>query len=218
MLKELKVAEPELREHIEADLRWFKYASAQATDKVLSDLFTANKDMFDGTTVRAQHILMTPKDKTPQTAQKAVADLRAIKTAVENEVNAALAKLPPSADKLARETERQKLLSETFGKYAKEKSDCPSKANGGAVGPFPKAGFMVAAFSNAAFAMKPYEMSDAVATPFGYHLLLVTERKAGKEVKFEEVKEVVKEVYLDRLHESLAGQLRQKASIVYPKQ
>jgi peptidyl-prolyl cis-trans isomerase C len=214
MLTELKVAEKELREHIEADLRWFKYAGAQATDKALSDLFNANKDMFDGTTVKAQHILVTAKGKDAKTAAAVVADLRQTKATIETEVNAALAKLPANTDKLAREKERVKLLSETFGKYAKQKSECPSKENGGSVGPFPKAGFMVAAFSNAAFALQPYQMSDVVQTPFGYHLILCVERKAGKEVKFEEVKEVVKEVFFDRLHESLASQLRQKASVV----
>src|SRR5262249_50804237 len=109
--------------------------------------------------------------------------------------------------------ERVKLLSDTFGKYAKQHSDCPSKSNGGNVGPFPKVGYMVASFSNAAFALQPFQMSDVVQSPFGYHLILVTERKPGREVKFAEVKEVVKEVSFDRLHEGLASQLRQKARI-----
>jgi peptidyl-prolyl cis-trans isomerase C len=214
MLAEMKVQEAELREHITTDLRWYKYASAQATDKALSDLFNGNKDMFDGTTVRAQHILMTPASKDPKVATATVAALREVRTKIEAEVNAALAKLPATTDALTREKERTRLLSETFGKYAKEKSDCPSKANGGAVGPFPKIGFMVAPFSNTAFALQPFQMSDVVETPFGYHLILVTERKPGREIKFNDVKEMVKEVYFDRLHEGLSAQLRPKANIV----
>jgi peptidyl-prolyl cis-trans isomerase C len=213
MLAELKVTEAELRDHIAADLRWFKYASAQATDKALGELFNGNKDMFDGTTVKAQHILMSPASKDPQAAATVVAQLRSIKTAVENEVAADLAKLPANTDKLEREKKRMELMSEKFAKYAREKSECPSKSAGGAVGPFPKSGYMVAAFSNAAFAMQPYQMTDVVQTPFGFHLIMVTERKPGREVKFEEVKEVVKEVYLERLHEGVAAQLRQKARI-----
>ena len=214
MLAELKVGEAELREHITADLRWFKYATAQASDKALQSLFDGNKDMFDGTTVRAQHILITPPTKDAQAAAAAANQLRELKQTIEKEVNASLAKLPATTDKLGREKERVRLLSETFAKYAKQKSDCPSKANGGNVGPFPKVGFMVAAFSNAAFALQPFQMSDPVQSPFGYHLILVTERKPGREVKFADVKEVVKEVYFDRLHEGLANQLRQKAKIV----
>jgi peptidyl-prolyl cis-trans isomerase C len=125
-----------------------------------------------------------------------------------------MAKLPANTDKLKQEQERSKLLTETFAKYAKECSDCPSKNQGGSVGPFPKAGFMVAPFANASFALKQYEMSDVVETPFGYHLILCVERKAGREVKFDEVKEIVKEVYFDRLHEGLSGQLRAQAKIV----
>jgi len=214
MLADLKVAESELREHIEADLRWYKYASAQATDAALKKLFDENKDMFDGSTVRAQHILITPRDKTPEKASAAMATLRDVKGKIEKEVAAGMAKLPADSDKLKQEQERSKLLTETFAKYAKEYSDCPSKNQGGSVGPFPKAGFMVAPFANAAFALKQYEISDVVQTPFGYHLILCVERKPGREVKFEEVKEIVKEVYFDRLHEGLSTQLRAQAKIV----
>ena len=56
---------------------------------------------------------------------------------------------------------------------------------------------MVAPFSQAAFSLQPFQMSDVVKTQFGYHLILVTERKPGREVKFEDVKEMVKEE-LDR--------------------
>ena len=61
--------------------------------------------------------------------------------------------------------------------------------------------------------MPPYQISNPVKTPFGYHLIMVSERKPGKNVKFDDVKEVVKEVYFERLHESLVAQLRQKATI-----
>jgi peptidyl-prolyl cis-trans isomerase C len=73
---------------------------------------------------------------------------------------------------------------------------------------------MVEPFAKAAFALKPHEMSDVVSTQFGHHLILVTERKAGKETKFEEVKEEVKEVYCERLRQDLCAQLRQRSKIV----
>jgi peptidyl-prolyl cis-trans isomerase C len=213
MLAELQTSEQELRTHIEADLRWFKYASAQANDKVVADLFTASKDMFDGSAVRARHILLTPPGKDEKAAAAAAGQLRQLKQAIEAEVEAGLAKLPANADKLAREKARGELINDAFARHAKAKSECPTKDRGGDVSWFQKAGFMVAPFSEAAFKLQPNQMSEPVQTPFGYHLILVTERKPGKDVKLEEVKEAVKEVYFERLREGLAKQLRAKAAI-----
>ena len=64
---------------------------------------------------------------------------------------------------------------------------------------FPRIGSMVEPFAKAAFAMKPFQMSEVVTTQFGYHLILVTGRKAGQPVKFADVKEEVKEVYGTKL-------------------
>jgi parvulin-like peptidyl-prolyl isomerase len=219
MLADLKVPETELREHIEADLRWFKYASAQATDAALKKTFDDNKEMFDGSRVLAQHILITPKDKEPRTAEAAAAALRDYKAKIEQEVAAGLAKLPASTDKLAAEKERLKLVSDTFAKYAAEKSDCTAtKTNRGLVGPFPKGGPVGAPFANAAFKLQPGQMSDPVLTPYGYHLILCVDRKAPEEVKFEAVKDYVKELFFDLLIESTAKHLRSQAQIVVAPQ
>jgi peptidyl-prolyl cis-trans isomerase C len=213
MLGELKVNEAELRHHISADLRWYKYANAQATDKVLTELFTTSKDMFDGSAVKARHILIAPAGKDEKSAAATVEQLKALKKAIEAEADTLATKVPAGTDKLGMAKARQAALTETFGKYAKDKSECPTKNNGGDIGWFQKAGFIVLPFSQAAFAMQPLQISDPVKTPFGYHLIMVTEKRAGKDVKFDDVKEVVKEVYFDRLHDGLAAQLRQKATI-----
>jgi parvulin-like peptidyl-prolyl isomerase len=208
----MKLTEAELRQHIAADLRWDKYASGQATDKALHDLFDQNKEMFDGSMVHARHILLTPKEGDAPAAQ---ARLLQIKKDVADYAAAGLAKLPANADDLARQRERFRLLDERFRAYAKQDSACPSKNQEGDVGWFQRAGFMVEPFSRAAFALKqPGDLSDVVKTQFGYHLILLLEHKAGSEVKFEEVKDDVREVYCDRLRESLVAQLRPRAQIV----
>jgi len=213
MLTELKVSESELRDHITADLRWYKYATSQANDKVLRELFDSSKDLFDGSTVRARHILISTGPDA-RAAETAAATLQGLKKQIEAQVEAGLAKLPATTDKLARERARGTLMTDAFAAAAKEKSECPTKNNGGDVGWFQKAGFMVAPFAQAAFALPAFQISDVVRTPFGYHLILVTERKAGRDVKFEEVKEMVKEVYCDRLRETLAAQVRARSKIV----
>jgi peptidyl-prolyl cis-trans isomerase C len=73
---------------------------------------------------------------------------------------------------------------------------------------------MVEAFAKAAFALKPFEMSEPVQTQFGWHLILCTGRKPGQAVKFEDVKDEVREVYCNRLREAIAAHMKQNAKIV----
>ncbi len=61
-----------------------------------------------------------------------------------------------------------------FAKIAKEKSECPSKQNGGDLGYFGK-GMMVPEFEKAAFALKVGEISKPVQTQFGWHVIKRTE-------------------------------------------
>jgi peptidyl-prolyl cis-trans isomerase C len=221
VLGKLGLTDNELRTQIAAQLRWDKFVDEQGTEKVLRDFFAANPEIFDGSMVSARHILLTPSPGDAKAAEQAKAQLLAFKKQIEEKVAAGLAKLPAQTDNLGRERERAKLTDEAFAALAREKSACPSKERGGDLGPFPRFGAVVESFAKAAFALKPYQMSDVVETPFGYHLILVTERRPGKETKFDEVKEEVKGIYGYRLRESLAAQLRPKAKIVInppPKQ
>src|SRR5262249_22579455 len=173
-----------------------------------------NHDMFDGTMVSARHILLMPPSGDAKANEEAKARLVGLKKQIEEEVAKGVAKLPADTDKLAREKARTKLMDETFAAVATKESSCPSKQDGGALGFFPRAGSMVEPFARAAFALKPYEISDVVTTQFGHHIILTQERRPGRETKFEDVKDDVKEIFSDRLREDLAAKLRQTAKIV----
>jgi parvulin-like peptidyl-prolyl isomerase len=214
-LKRLKLGEDELRTQITADLRWNKFVKDQANDKVLTEFFNANREMFDGTVVRARHILLTPASNDAKAEEQARTQLLLYKKQIEEQAAAGLAKLPPDADNLAREQARTRLLDDAFAAVAREKSTCPSRERGGDVDWFPRVAGMVEPFARAAFALKPYQMSDPVRTQFGYHLILLTDRKPGKDTKFEDVKEEVKEIYSVYLKDALAARLRQTAKLVY---
>ena len=69
-----------------------------------------------------------------------------------------------------------------FAELAKANSDCPSKANGGDLGPFTH-GQMVPEFDKAAFELEEGKISEPVKTSFGYHLIMVTQKFPAVEAK-----------------------------------
>ena len=50
---------------------------------------------------------------------------------------------------------------------------------------------MVKPFEDAAFSMKPNEVSDLVETRFGYHLIKVYEKKPAQTTAYEDVKDQI---------------------------
>ncbi len=211
-LEAMMLTEAEFRVEVSAQMKWEKFVTQQGTDAALKQLFDSSPDVFDGTMVRARHILLTPG--TDEAKHKEAAQLlRGIKQVVEKEAGDAVAKLPPTADALAKEQAKANRTDELFAAYAKQHSVCPSKKDGGDLNFFPRAGAMVEPFAKAAFGLKQFEMSDVVATEFGYHLILVTQRRAGTAKKFEQVKDDVKILYAMRIREAVIGQMKPKAQI-----
>jgi peptidyl-prolyl cis-trans isomerase C len=215
-LEALLLTEEEFRAEVMAQMKWEKFVMQQGTEEALKKLFESQPEVFDGTLVRARHILINPG--ADEAKQKEVAGrLRGIKQVIEQEAAKAVAALPATADALAKEQARAAKIEELFAAYAKQYSECPSKKEGGDLNFFPRAGAMVEPFAQVAFSLKPYEMSDVVATEVGYHLILVTARKPGTPKKFEEVKEDVRLLFAMRLREAVVQQMRPRAQItIYP--
>ena len=77
-----------------------------------------------------------------------------------------------------------KAQKEKFAELAKQNSDCPSKNKGGDLDFFTP-GMMVPEFDKAAFSLDVGKISEPVKTKFGYHLILVTDKKPAVEAKGE---------------------------------
>lgn len=76
----------------------------------------------------------------------------------------------------------------TFAKVAKENSqDTGSAIRGGDLGFFAK-DEMVEPFANAAFNLQPNTISEVVKTPYGYHIIMVTDRSEAGTLSFEQSK------------------------------
>lgn len=91
------------------------------------------------------------------------------------------------------EDEAKKILEKLrkggdFATIAKQSSIDPGSAkNGGDLGYF-SSGQMVPEFEAAALKLNPGEISEPVKTKFGYHIIKVTDKKMGKPLEYEKIK------------------------------
>lgn len=103
-----------------------------------------------------------------------------------------------------------------FAALAKQHSQDGSAANGGDLGVFGR-GQMVKPFEDAAFALKPGEMSGVVQSLFGFHIIKAVERQPASTVPFAEVSDKVgaflKQNKFQMLSVELARALRAKSKV-----
>ncbi|MEW5800931.1 MAG: peptidylprolyl isomerase [bacterium] len=201
-LKENKITLEELKKELKRNMIISRVIQQQmanqtssepaASEEELKKYYDAHKDQFkQEEMIQASHILV----KVEKDADEAT------KKAAKEKITDILKKVKAGED---------------FAKLAKENSDCPSSQNGGDLGFFTRKQ-MVPEFSQAAFSLKVGEVSDIIETPFGYHIIKVTNSKPEAETSFEESKARIKQ-YLSGKQRSDAVRtfiqsLREKADI-----
>ncbi|MGI5863788.1 MAG: peptidylprolyl isomerase [Myxococcales bacterium] len=125
-------------------------------------------------------------------------------------------KVEQAARERAAELARRARDGEDFVELAKKHSEGSSRENGGDIGFF-KRGDMVGAFEKVAFSLQPGEISDPVRTPFGYHVIQVVERRAGKAPPIEQVHDELRErltrIQMQRQTEQYVDELRRQAVV-----
>ncbi|PRR84260.1 peptidylprolyl isomerase [Clostridium vincentii] len=98
-----------------------------------------------------------------------------------------LVKTEEEAKNIKNEITEEKI---SFEDSAIKYSTCPSKEQGGNLGSFER-GMMVPEFEEVAFNAEIGKLTDGVKTQFGYHLIVVEDKKEGSEKTFDEVKDMV---------------------------
>jgi peptidyl-prolyl cis-trans isomerase C len=147
-------------------LTWKSYLRLIVTSQRLRQYFEKHQSRFNGSQVRVRQIFL----KLPEGAE-------------ETAINAAEKKLRD----LKTEIESKRT---SFAEAAAMHSEAPTKNAGGDTGWITYRGQLPAVLSDAAFALKDNELSEPIRSPFGMHLLSVTERKPG-ELSLEDVRAVV---------------------------
>src|SRR6185295_7890585 len=130
-LKQFDTTEAELRQTLAWQLSWRHYLAERLTDDALQKYFAGHARDFDGTQIKAAHILL----KLPEGADRAA-------------IEAAIAK----GKTIQREIAAGQL---TFAAAAARYSQAPTAGKGGEIGFISRGEPMPEAFSAAAFALEP---------------------------------------------------------------
>lgn len=202
--KDLKAQDLTMDEHLQAvglsldDIRralawklsWNEYLKRHVTDANLQKYFELHPREFDGAQLRVAHILL-----------KLAAD------ADEQAIAAAQAK----AASIRQEIVAGQL---SFADAAKAHSQSPTAKGGGDLGWIERHQPMPEAFSRAAFALDKGQFSEPVVSPFGVHLITVTDIKPGQKTWQDAAAELrpAVTIYLFRW---LADKERAKAKVEY---
>lgn len=182
----------QVRDEMKKKLRWRNYVKAVATDDNLKKYVAENKEVFNRTQVRASHIVLRVEPTASPAEKEAVKKkLLAIKRDIDS-------------NKIS--------FADAANKYSEDDGNKASPS-GGDLGYFQRRGQFEPSFSAAAFALKKGSISDPVETPFGFHLIQVTDRKDGTPVDFEQNKLLIQNEYATDLQERIVASERKTAKI-----
>lgn len=181
--------EVQIKGNIAATLQWIGYVKDNVREADVQRYYEESKDFFDQVAVRASHIVIR---MTPETSDGERLQAKNKLTALKTEL---------AGGKLE------------FAEAAKQHSQCPSAPTGGDIGYFSRKGMLDENFARVAYALKVGEVSDIVETEFGYHLIKVTDRKAGQPSDYQKVKDEARDFYIEELRQKLLMQQHKAGKI-----
>lgn len=188
VLARLGYTEEKLRKELGLPLMWKSYAASIITREQLRKYWKEHKTEFDGSEIRASHIVMKLEDPSDK-----------------NQVVDVTKKL----NQIRSELKNKKL---TFEEAAKKFSESPTKDRGGDLGFSPFRGKMPVSISRVVFALDDGEVSEPFQTKYGIHIATVTGRRPGQ-LSLEDARISVFERLAEEIRLRLVQQEREKAKI-----
>ncbi len=193
ILKQNGIKNSQFESDLEQEIKMKKLVNdihpVKVSDSQAKDFYNKNINQFKyPDKVRASHILISanPVEIKEQLRKKNP-------NMTENDLNMKVQQeMRARYDKAVAIQKQLKNNPDEFESVARNKSDDPMSAkNGGDIGFFAQKD-MVKPFADTAFAQKPNTISDVVQTPYGFHIIKVTDRMAAGQQPFEKVKEQIK--------------------------
>jgi parvulin-like peptidyl-prolyl isomerase len=178
------------REGIENDPQ-FAIELERAKENVMLDMWM--KKRLDSIKVSDREARRYYREHDRKFHQSALASARHILVSTKSE-----------AKEIIRELERSSNLKRKFIELAKTRSIGPSSKNGGDLGWFRK-DQMLPEFSDRAFALKKGQITHTpVQTPFGWHVIYLTDKKSEGKIEFSKVKKsIINSLKLKKFQENL---------------
>lgn len=179
-----------IRDQVALEIALDKFVRQQLTPEAITAAFERNRREFDGTRLRVSHIVLRPE---------------------------AGGDGDPSAPLVARAKEiRQRIIQGriSFGDAARAHSAGPSRRAGGDLGWIGRDGPMVDAFSSQAFRAAKGSVSEPFVTPYGVHVLTVTDVEAGR-IGLDAVRPALEKLLATQLVRGLVAAGRQRTPVSF---
>lgn len=178
-----------VREQIRLEVALEKYVQPRLTATAINGFFTEHRRDFDGTRLRVSHVVLRPDIVDEEGIDRRVREAEAI---------------------------RRDILrgSISFEDAARQFSAAPSRHRGGDIGWITRDGPLVDAFTKPAFMLAKGELSKPVVTPFGVHLVKITEIEPGR-VGIDTMRPRVEKMVAATIVRDLLAKARAETEVTY---
>jgi len=178
----------DLREQVRFEIATPKLIAPLITEDVMKQVFDMHHFDFDGTRIRASHIIIRPEASAgPDSIKGMLARAERIR-----------------ADILAEEI--------TFAEAAQRFSAGPSRHRGGDLGFFPRHGLFSEEFASQVFRLTKGEVSKPFVTPYGVHVVKVTDIDPGT-IEAETFRQPLEQLAFKKVLQQFLAFLRQRTPI-----